>query len=277
MSNIKEWLSGTRQTVIWVEYETYARRVFANSPPDWYRDSARFASVISQAQDVLSSHCISIDVLAPFLSSLEDLAVGGDAEQIIESFNTDEAAEFIDNTLDALLHRFGAELDLFLAIKAPADLLRRNEGSGPPSFDDLDDVATALSNLLRPLAAKPLAGILLHKEGQLSFTMDEVDAYEPIVSAAQHYDWCTAVSFHDVSPDAIPEAGLDVDLVLLPQVALELVPNDAGRPRFGGGLTSAFWGGTGIAMDGASGHLLHGHIPPTANPEAVLSLLAALS
>ena len=42
---LKTWLAQRDSTLRWIEFEAYARRVFANDPADWYRDPVRSSAV----------------------------------------------------------------------------------------------------------------------------------------------------------------------------------------------------------------------------------------
>ena len=277
MSVFKDWLGGAGNTVLWVEYEAYARRVFANSPADWYADPVRYASTLIQAQGVMPSQCLSVDVLAPSLSTLEDTDAPLAAAAIVDSLGLDTQADFVAQALDALLHRYGGQLDLFVKLRTPASLLGAGDDPAMITFDDLDDLAAALSNFMRPLADKSVTGVLLEKCGDVSLTVDEVDAYEPIISAARHYDWCTAMSFPDVTLGTTLESQLDLDVLLFPQCPLESISAAASDPRTGGGLTDAYWSGAAISADESRGRLLYGCISASANPETVLSVLRDLA
>jgi hypothetical protein len=276
MSVFTDWLGSAATTAVWIEYEAYARRVFANSPPHWYGDPVRYSATLIQAQSAIASHCLSVDILAPFLSGLEASGAPRDATAIVDSLGAGAHAEFVDQALDALLHRFGGRLDLFLKLRAPADLVEIGDNARSFTFDDLDDLSTAMSDFVRPLADKPVTGLLLEKRGDVSLSADEADAYEPIIAAARHYDWVTAMSCPDVTSRAIAGTQLDIDVLLLPQLALEQIAREATAPRIGGGLTDAYWHGAPISAEDASGRLLYGCIPESANPETVLSVLRAL-
>lgn len=277
MSVFKDWLGGAGNTVLWVEYEAYARRVFANSPPDWYADPARYASTLIQAQGVIPTQCLSVDVLAPVISTLQDPDAAHTADEIVSALNDDARADFIDNALDALLHRFGNQIDLFIKLLTPADVLRADDDTASIAFDDLDDLSTAVSNFARKLADKPVTGILMEKHGGGTLTDDEIDAYEPIISAARHYDWCTAMSLPDLRTGTAADLQLDLDVMLLPQCPIDLIAAQANEPRSGGGLTDAYWDGAAISASDGAGRLLFGCIPESAKPETVLAVLRELN
>ena len=78
---LKSWLAQRDSTLRWIEFEAYARRVFANDPVDWYRDPVRYAATLIQAQGVVGTHCLSIDISAPFMA-----ANGANAEDLPARF-----------------------------------------------------------------------------------------------------------------------------------------------------------------------------------------------
>ncbi|MEE2983025.1 MAG: hypothetical protein VX929_06990 [Pseudomonadota bacterium] len=276
ISALKSWLDDGGSRLLWVEFEAYARRVFANSPDDWYADASRFASSLIQAQDAIPTQCLSIDLCAPLLSALGERDGAPHAEELVQLFGGDAHIEFVNDVLDALVHRFAGHVDLIVVLHAPADLLDAGAGTAALEFDELDDVASAMSNCLRPLADRPLTGVLLEKRGQAALSAEEIDAYEPIISAARHYDWVTAMSLPDRSGGTVPTVDLDLDLILFPQLALDAIAAEAEAPRLGGGLTDSFWGGAAIDAGASAGRLLYGSIPHSAHPETVLSVLRDL-
>lgn len=267
-SVLKQFVAGGADTLLWLEYEDYARKVFAGGGADWYGDAPRYAGTLIQAQGALGSGVLTVDIVAPFLGTSP-----GDAAGVVEALGAPAPNDFVDQVLNALLHRFGGQLDLVLGVRAAADLL----GGAEASFDDLDDVSAALTALVRRHADKPLSGLLLKRRGAAQLSADEVDAYEPLFGAARHYQWTTALSFVDCADGAFDAGGLDADLVLLPSASLAALDAAASAPRIGGGLNVAFWRGE-APLDPATagGHLLYGAIPADAQPETVLSVLRAL-
>lgn len=265
---MRAWLAGAASSLVWVEFEAYARRVFAAANANWYGDASSYAAALGQAQAVLGSDCLSFDLIAPYLASAPT-----DKDALLEALGNPVTAAFVDQALDALLHRHAGKLDVVLLVRAPADLL------GPaaePSFDDLDDVALALTELIRRHAQRPLTGLLIDKQQGASLSADEVDAYEPLIGAARHYHWVTACAFGAVSDGVAAAEGLDLDLILLPETPLETLPEAGAEPRYGGGLDSAFWAGRGGALTVAAPVLAYGRIPAMAEPETVLSVLRTL-
>ncbi|MGE0483094.1 MAG: hypothetical protein AB7Q81_03050 [Gammaproteobacteria bacterium] len=267
-SVLKRFVDDGSDTLLWLEFEDYARQVFAGGGGDWYGDAARYAGTLIQAQGALKSDVLTVDVVGPFLG-----ATSTEASAVVEALGAAAANDFVDQVLNALVHRFGGQLDIVLGVRAPADLL----GGAGASFDDLDDVTTALTALVRRHADKPLAGLLLSRCGTPQLNADEVDAYEPLFGAARHYQWATALSFVDCEDGVFDAGGLDADLVLLPATSLAALGDTAAESRLGGGLNAAFWRGeTPLDATAAAGRLLYGTIPADAQPETVLSVLRAL-
>ncbi|MEX2479941.1 MAG: hypothetical protein WD928_03670 [Gammaproteobacteria bacterium] len=267
-SRLRAWLAGSASSLVWVEFEAYARRVFAAANADWYGDATSYAAALGQAQAALGSDCTSFDLLAPYLTQEPQ---GKDA--LLEALGAPATAAFIDQVLDALLHRHAGKLDLVLLVRAPADLLGR---VAAPSFDDLDDIALALTELIRRHAQRPLAGLVIDKQHGASLSADEVDAYEPLIGAARHYHWVTGCAFAAVRDGTATAGSLDLDLLLFPETPLERLPEASAKLRYAGGLDSAFWAGHGAGSRRLAPALAYGRIPALAEPETVLSALREL-
>jgi len=272
-SRLKAWLDDGTDDFLWIEFEQYARRVFAHAGDDWYLDAARYAATLIQAQSVIPTRCLSVDILAPCVANLEPGPRSPDT--VIDALNGDIASAFIAGVLDALLHRFSGQLDVVLKVHAPWDLLSGGERMTTIEFDSLDDVATATATVLRKFSDKPIAALLLERAEGGALSDDEVDAYEPLIGIARHYDWHTALSFAALSDGSATLDQLDVDVVLCPNTARDNLPGKSSRPCIGGGLDSNFWTAPPSPSD-LTGRLLYGVIPSDAQPERVLAVLAGL-
>ena len=237
-ARLKTWLAQRDSSLCWIEFEAYARRVFANDPPDWYRDPVRYAATLIQAQGVIPTQCLSVDVTAPFIAARDALGVSN----LVELLGAPAPLEFISVALNALIHRFADRLDLVLKFTAPWDLL--DGAKSAVGFDALDDVATALTACMRRFADRPLAGLLLESARTTTLSTDELDAYEPLISAARHYGWFTALALPADTSGAVDTVALDLDVLLWPQRSLEGLAGGRADPAIGGGLTAAVWQGT---------------------------------
>jgi hypothetical protein len=266
-SLLKTWLAQPDSMLRWIEFEAYARHVFANDPPDWYRDPVRYAATLIQAQGVIGSHCLGVDITAPFMATHD-----GDASALAGLFASAAPFEFVSEALNALTHRFAGRVDLVIKLQAPWDLLG---GGAELSFDAMDDVGTALAACLRRLSDRPIAALLLETARTEALSDDEIDAYEPLISVARHYGWTTAMSLVADRDGGVTTVGLDLDVLLWPQRALQSVTNADAKPLTGGGLVADVWAGK-LPVPNAAAALLYGVIPADATPETILSITRAL-
>ena len=266
-SLLKTWLTQRGSTLRWIEFEAYARHVFANDPSDWYRDPVRYAAALMQAQGVIGSDCLAIDITAPFMANHD-----GDASALAGVFASAAPFEFVSEALNALAHRFEGRCDLVIKLQAPWDLLG---GGDDVDFDAMDDVGTALAACLRRLSDRPIAALLLETARTEALSDDEIDVYEPLISVARHYGWTTAMSLVADSGGSVTSVGLDLDVLLWPHRALQDVTNTAAKPRTGGGLIADVWAGK-LPVPAPAAALLYGVIPADATPETILSITRAL-
>ena len=264
---LKTWLAQRDSTLRWIEFEAYARHVFANDPSDWYRDPMRYAATLIQAQGVVGTQCLSVDITAPFMATH-----GSGAGDLPALFASAAPFDFVSEALNALAHRFESRLDLVLKITAPWDLLG---GRDDASFDAMDDLGTALTACMRRLSDRPIAGLLLETARNEALSTDEIDAYEPLISAARHYGWVTAMALPADREGAVSAVALDLDILLWPQRACGDIDAVSAKPQLGGGLNDAVWAGS-APLPKSAAALLYGAIPAAATPETVVSITRAL-
>lgn len=274
MTVLTDFRTGRRETVTWLDLDRYAHTVFAGSAPGWYADPARLAGAVGQARRLLGSHVVGVDLTGPFLSRLDHTAAAGGVAAVLDLLGEAGPARIARETVAAVAHDLTGPADLVLVCWCPADLLRRAgraPESGPADFDDLDDVGAQLLAVLRGCADLPVAGVLLRRTGAPG--ADEPLAWAPLLAAAVHYGWTTALSIEGVDSAAGLPAGLGTDLVLLPDAPAARIPADR---RHGGGLCAAFW--TGRPDDGPDLPALRfGRVPPDLPPEQVLRMAASLT
>ncbi len=270
---LRDWIDGRRRRVVWVDYDDYAARVFANSPPDWLAQATRYANTMSQARKAVHTDVLSIDCTGPCLAACG--TEGEPADRALAALRNAAARAFVTEVIDALAHKHAADTDLVLRLQAPCDLLARCDVVGAPSFDELDDLGTALADLVRGWSDKPIAGLLLVRAAGAPLSADEKDAYEPLFAAAHHYGWLTA--FDVEAPLAADIAGENItDLVLAQSLPLAALPGlNAERRRFGGGLDAPYWLAPATGALPAD-QLLYGRVPADAEPERVLERSALL-
>lgn len=268
---LKRWLGGAADALRWVEYDAYAGQVFAGAPADWLAEPARFANTLAQARKVVVTDVLTIDLTAPCLARMPE--GGSAAERAARALADPSARAFGAEVLDALVHKFGADTDLALRIASPRDLLARAGAAGDVSFDELDDLASALAGWLRAVSDRPVAALLVARAGSAPWSADEADTCDPLFSAARHYGWSTALSIDAPLLEAA-DAFDGVDVLLCADAPTTmLVPGH--RPRVGGGLPAAWWRGAApLALP--AGALAYGVIPVDAAPEHIVERCALL-
>lgn len=272
---INQWQSGEIQTLLWIDYEHYAWRVFANQAKDWYHNVIKHSGTLSQALGVIKTDVLAIDVITPYLEQLQQNDTTAHESLLTTLEDNETAFQFITDLLDALAHSVGEKVDLVLKTPALSDIWR---ACGAPDnkaqdFDALDDLANALVNLLRRLADKPIKGLLL-VSSQNRLSEDEDEAGEPIWATAAYYGWATALSLSGQPTDDAPET--QVDVLLYPQATVTAL-NRANKNNFGGGFVAEFWTQQTPLETTDKPMILHGTIPADANPEAVIETVAILT
>lgn len=275
-SPLSAWRSRGRGPLRWIDIDGYAHRVFAGSRADWWTDATAHAAALIQANAVLRTQVLALPAAAPFLHA--DGPPAGGAAGVRDRLRAGPPAAFLDGVLDAVAHGLGGGIgrgvDLMLALPCPRDLLRAaGAGAEADELDAQDEVALCLTDRLRALSGKPLAGLLLCFADPPD--ADGVTVCETLTHAARHYGWSVAVSLDSTSDPAAADTvrALGPDAILLPEVPAAAIVA-AGEPDLGGGLTRRFWAGEDGVPDGLS--LLHGRVPADADPETVLRRLAAL-
>lgn len=273
VGGLTAWLDGDRRRLVWIEFDDYAHRVFAGAAADWLIDANVFVAAVSQAHSVVATEILSIDILPAYLAHLErNSEQPGNAVQAM--LQLEAPRSFLSEVIDALAHRFADHIDLVLKVPSPAVLLRHAGVTAEPSFDDLDDIGIALSEVLRDFSTRPFAGVLISSSESVS--ADEAEALEPVVGAARHYAWRVGLSLDGARavPDEMPQ--VDLDVLLLPGVGIaELSIASAASYALGGGLGGGYWHDDGPAPNPSGRYLLYGTIPPDTQPELVVRQVTA--
>jgi hypothetical protein len=215
---------------------------------------------------------LAVDLLGPFS---RHLVVGSGTEEILDALEAQEPRRDLTDTVDALVHQFAGQADIVLDCPSPRMLLGAGSEAG---FDALDDVAAALLDVVRTLADRQVHGLRITCDSVEGPDDDERDSWSSLLAAAQHYHWTTALRLQAVTDLDQLDPGLPGDLLLLPLLEPELVPDDR---RHGGGLPPSAWTDSGDAVrivDAAAKRgFRFGEIPQEASPEIVLDRIRALS
>ncbi|MBA2558636.1 MAG: hypothetical protein H0V07_01885 [Propionibacteriales bacterium] len=271
MNALKDWVHARRDRLTWLDCDRYVWSVFAGAPERWHSDPGTMSSATAQAHKLLQSDVLAVDLLGPFS---RHLVVGSAASVICEVLEQEEPRLNLAATVDAMVHQFAGQADIVLGCPSPRRLL----GEGVEvDFDALDDVATALLDVVRTLADRPVHGLQITCDTEPGPDEDELDSWSSLLAAAQHYHWVTAIRLNGVTEPHQLDAVLAGDLLLLPQLEAEMVPDDR---RHGGGLPPSAWADSSEAVrivDAAGKRSFRfGEIPQDASPEVVLDRIKAL-
>ncbi|WP_165485250.1 hypothetical protein, partial [Protofrankia symbiont of Coriaria ruscifolia] len=239
----------------------------------WYDDPATLVAATGQAHRLLRSDVFGVNVLGPFS---RHLVGSGEVTAVCEVLELPAPRRVLADTLDALLHQLGDRVDIVLDCPSPRRLLAT--GADEVDFDALDDVAAGLLEVIRAVADRPVRGLQITCGTASGPDDDETDVWSSLLAAAGHYGWVTAVRLDDVTdPDQL-DTGLPGDLLLLPRLGPEALPDDR---RHGGGLPPSVWTDTAEAarlVDAAAKRgFRFGEIPYDAPPETVLARINALN
>jgi hypothetical protein len=275
-SLLKQWLDKEQSTstLVWVEFDEYAHKVFANDRVDWYADASAYAGAIIQAHSIIPSQCITFDLLAPFLLRPECSIKS--SSDLLAQLDDPVILDFVEDTLNALSHRFTGHADLILKIRSAAELITFIDEDSECDFDTLDELSSATAGLLRRFSDKKVSGMVLVRNGVHSISFDEVEAYEPLFSIAKHYDWVTGIEFSGITDGPLEAEGLDADFWLVPDFSFSACSPESSIKPLGGGLTANFWNGDERLKVQENGFLF-GKIPFNCEPEAVLKAIKNLS
>ena len=286
---LRGWLEERKTPLFWLEYEDYALRVFAGGREEVRDDASHWASILADARRVLDSRVVSVDVTAPHLRAAardpswpERVAALGPVAAVVELLAAETPRRLVEDTLAATIHRVGSDVDVVLRVAAPPDLLRHHGATGQTlDFDDLDDVALALTERVRDFAEAAVAGVLIATAEPAAQLAEPLEAIESLVNAVGHYGWLSALRLGHCGVAEVPAAApAAVDLLLLPDEEPGALATAWGEGRaVGGGLGATTFGagsGAGAGLDSLPpGALLYGDVPRDGVPEQILAILAA--
>jgi hypothetical protein len=252
-----------------LDSDRYVWSVFAGASDHWYDDPGTMVGATAQAQQLLQSDVLGVDLLGPFSRRL---VLGSGAAMVAAVLESAGPRRDLLATVDAMLHRFGDAVDIVLECPSPRRLLGAVDTGG---LDALDDVATALLDVIRAVAERPLHGLQITSDTPGGPDTDELDSWTSLLAAARHYRWITAIRLNGVTDPTQLDAGLPGDLLLLPHLEAEMLPDDR---RHGGGLPAAAWTEVGepTTIAAAKRQFRFGEISRDAAPETVLARITTL-
>lgn len=266
---------GLNRPLLWLDFERYAARVFAGQPADWLTNAHRHADTLSQAQRLVRSDVVAVAVLDAWLQTPEwQASANASLADALALWSEDGPQQrFVAETLDALFHRVGTQAMLVMALPSPSQVLRRAGRQAPYDFDDLDDVGSALTSLLRSHSERKFSALVVRCDEAEGLSDDEREACDPLLKSARYYGWGTALQLDAAPPGSAPQGTQGFDAVLLghwPAAALQA----SGMDQAAGGLGADFWHADNPPPPWPG--MRYGEMPPDAVPERVTERLATL-
>ena len=123
MGALNDWVHEGRETLTWLDSDRYVWSVFAGAPERWYDDPVSMAAATAHAHAVLRSHVHSVSVTGPF----SDQLVAADAATICAGLEQLQPRRLFADTLDALGHQLGADVDIVIKCGSPRKLLSSDQ------------------------------------------------------------------------------------------------------------------------------------------------------
>lgn len=277
-SMLKEWLQNAGGALRWIEPDGYATRAYAGGDGNWMVEPQSAASTLAQANGALGSQVLSVDVMPALLGGAAPESSDSPVAAAEAALDDAEAAERGRGVARAVEHTLGGQVDLVLRLPSPHAMLSQFSGGAAfdPSFDDLDDAAMLLANVVREFADYGFAGLMLASDVGADLAADEFEATDSVLGTVRHYRWSTFLRVDNgLEPAAAVDA--DFDAVLLPHrrpSALADAPGADGC-RLGGGLSAEFWAGEDFSSAPA-GLLYYGDAPGDVEPEKLLERVRTL-
>ena len=278
------------ETNVCLNFFSYAKKLFAGTEENLWKNPASFLSFYSQAQGLLRSDILILPIeyfYTAYLSDHPDLLEqwkGKKAKFVLKKLLAqEEPRDIIVEVLSGLSHLYSDRHPIVLMLPSPQHWLlqiQQIESLGSHhslSSDDIDSASIYLADYLRKFSNSGLSGIVLEECSTL--IIDPIEAlglYRPISNVAEHYQWAMGLQIEDQIKE-MASLNEKIDFILYEGTNLSTIGTlcDKGIPC-GGGLDKAFWTGE-IATDQLEVKgLAYGTIPEDAQPEKVLERLRKL-
>src|SRR4051794_10067000 len=120
MDALENWVHGRRECLTWLDVDRYVWSVFAGACQDWHEDPGTMIGAMAQAQKLLRSDVLGVDLLGPFS---RHLLADSSAAEIAAVLEREEPRRDLAATVDAMVHQFGDQIDIVLDCPSPRRLL----------------------------------------------------------------------------------------------------------------------------------------------------------
>lgn len=270
---------------IWINFISYADRLFSGGRNDLWSNPDTFISVYSQGQGLIRSDVLGIpivEVYGHFLKRDKEIYkawVGRKPTYALKKLLAlEEPKNYVKEVLSGLQNLYQESLPVALVLPSPETWVHMihekvNPGEELDMTDRLVEAASMyLAELLRSFSTYGLSAIVIKEE---SSSMQRISLYEPLINVSRHYKWVVGLELPGVDNE-LEEQSERIDFYLIRECSLQSIQSfDGKNVIIGGGLNTNFWTKNEL-VDEVPKTLIYGEIPKYAQPESVLSQLKKL-
>jgi hypothetical protein len=191
-----------KNPAIWLDFISYANRLFNQGQPDIWSNPVTFLSVYGQGQSLLHSDVISIPVLPFYTNWLKNnpdeiTALKGKKLKFIfkKMISYGTPKHTIQEVLKGISHLYFQKQPIVLIIPSPQlwllEAAKLTDSESAAIDENLVDAASIyLADLLRNFSDAGLSGIVIDEAVESLLPSDAVEQYlQPVINVAHHYQW----------------------------------------------------------------------------------------
>lgn len=272
---------------IWINFISYAERLFSEGRDDLWSNPDTFISIYSQGQRLIRSDILSIPVREIYMNLLnqdEEIYkawVGRKSTYALKKLLAlEEPKQYLKDVLSGLQSLYQESLPVVLLVSSPESWIRELHekiklGENLEMNDRLiESAAMYLAEFLRNFSTLGLSAIVIIEDKEWN-ALNNVSLYEPMINIANHYKWSVGLELQGVKSE-IEVMNDKIDFILINESTISTILSlRKGNIAVGGGLNREFWM-NGEKSDNSLEGLTYGEIPRDAKPEKVLSQLERL-
>lgn len=279
-------LEGKRK--VWINFISYANRLFAGGREDLWNNPDTFISVYSQGQGLIKSDVLSIPVENVYTDFLQrekehiEPWMGKRPTFVLKKLLAfEQPKKLLVDILTGLQNLYQGSQPLALVLPSSQSWLQSMHAMVRPnqdtsiSDDDIEAASMYLAEYLRGFSTLGLSAIVIREaDSPVVKLSDALPLYQPILNIAKHYQWLLGI---EGSVREIEDLKNEIDFFLFGSCDLtDLIPLWKKGLTIGGGLNREFWMESINEIEKSQIGLTYGKIPEDAEPEKVLSKLQEL-
>lgn len=272
---------------IWINFISYADRLFSEGRDDLWSNPDTFISIYSQGQRLIRSDILGIPVREIYLNLLNrdeeiyNAWVGRKSTYALKKLLAlQEPKQYLKDVLSGLQNLYQESIPLVLFVSSPETWIRDLHEKLDPSESlklnnrMIESSSMYLAEFLRNFSTLGLSAIVI-VEDEESNALNNVSYYEPMINLSNHYKWLVGLEVHGAQTE-LESINDRIDFILLKESNSSTIQSlRKENIAVGGGLDRGFWV-NGEKLDNSLEGLTYGEIPRDAHPEKVLSQIEKL-